>query len=80
MKKSFLFSVLVASTMIFNACGPAAEDREKMHARAKVFQDSIADFIRQSMAEAEAPGPNMVAVDTAAARRNAEAAAAAQKK
>jgi hypothetical protein len=58
MKKFFVLSsllFLLAST----SCGPAAEDRQKMHERAKVFQDSIANFIRVSMAEAEAPGPGV---------------------
>jgi hypothetical protein len=31
------------------SCGPAAEDREMMYARARVFQDSIANVIRTSM-------------------------------
>lgn len=32
-----------------HSCGPAAEDREMMYARARVFQDSIANVIRTSM-------------------------------
>jgi hypothetical protein len=49
----FLFfgSVLLG----LSSCGPAAEDREAMYARAKVFQDSIANVIKQSMDEAAAP-------------------------
>jgi hypothetical protein len=78
MKKSIVLIAVISSSFLLS-CGPAAEDREKMHARAKVFQDSIADFIRQSLAEAEAPAGNVIVVDTAAARKNAEAAAAAQK-
>ncbi len=38
-----------------SACGPASEDRQLMHDRAKHVQDSIADYIHARMAEAEAP-------------------------
>lgn len=58
MKHIAFFSLIVLS--LLSACGPAAEDRKRMHERAKVFQDSIANFIRASMAEAEAPGPMMM--------------------
>lgn len=34
---------------LLQSCGPAAEDREMMYARARVFQDSIANVIRTSM-------------------------------
>jgi hypothetical protein len=57
--KNILFLSLL-TIIFFNSCGPAAEDRKKMHERAAVFQDSIANFIRSSMAEAEAPGPMMM--------------------
>ncbi len=56
MKKLFLFAILFV--LVMSACGPAAEDRDQMHARAKIFQDSIARAIRTSMDEAAAPGPN----------------------
>lgn len=36
-----------------SSCGPAAEDREQMYVRARVFQDSIANVIRNSMKEVE---------------------------
>jgi hypothetical protein len=65
MKKIVFFSLLIISAL--TACGPAAEDRQKMHERAKVFQDSIANFIRAAMAEAETPGPIMVAPQSTAA-------------
>ena len=55
--KKITFTLAFASVLILNSCGPAAEDRQVMQARAKVFQDSIANMIRTSMAEAEAPGP-----------------------
>ncbi len=52
------FFIVVLAVIVFNSsCGPAAEDREAMYARAKVFQDSIANVLKSSMAEAEAPGP-----------------------
>lgn len=51
------FPILVFAALL-NACGPAAEDRDEMHRRAKIFQDSIANTIRMSMADAAAPGPN----------------------
>lgn len=58
MKKNIILSASVF-TLIFTSCGPAAEDRQMMHERAKVFQDSIANIIRMSMAEAEAPLNNV---------------------
>ena len=79
MKKTSVLSTLIL-LICLSACGPAAEDREKMHARAKEFQDSIANFIRTSMAEAEMPvqAPQTATpIDTALARINAKAAAAA---
>ncbi len=57
MNKINLIVALVAVVVINTSCGPAAEDREAMYARAKVFQDSIANVLKSSMAEAEAPGP-----------------------
>lgn len=64
MKKTLIPALVFPLILI--SCGPAAEDREQMHARAKVFQDSIANAIRTSMAEAAAPGPNaQMPVDTA---------------
>lgn len=57
--KFLLVSAIALS--IFSSCGPAGEDREAMYARAKVFQDSIANVIKSSMAEAEAPAAPMVA-------------------
>jgi hypothetical protein len=70
MKKVLTLSFLALFGWLIS-CGPAAEDRQRMHERAKVFQDSIANFIRQSMTEAEMPAAAQqpVVVDTAAARR-----------
>jgi hypothetical protein len=53
--------------LIFTSCGPAAEDRKMMHDRAKVFQDSIANIIRTSMAEAEGSANTTVMQQTPAA-------------
>ena len=60
MKKLISFFAF-AFVLIFTSCGPAAEDRQAMHTRAKVFQDSIANMIRIAMAEAEAPGNAAIA-------------------
>ena len=51
MKKFILPSVFVFA-LIITSCGPAAENRELMMSRSKVFQDSIANSIRASMDEA----------------------------
>lgn len=57
MRISKILPVSVFLAVALWSCGPAAEDRKKMHERAKVFQDSIATFIRTTMAEAENPAP-----------------------
>jgi hypothetical protein len=57
--KNFLVLCL-GLLLVAVSCGPAAEDREAMHRRAKVFQDSIAAVIRASMNEAAAPAPGAV--------------------
>ncbi|WP_317899209.1 hypothetical protein [Aurantibacillus circumpalustris] len=62
MKKTGLFSALTF-ILILTSCGPAAENRQVMHERAKIFQDSIANVIRTTMAEAEAPS-NVVVMPT----------------
>ena len=59
MKIRILFSAFVF-TLIVTACGPAAEDRQKMHNGAKELQDSIANVIRSSFAESESPAPAMM--------------------
>lgn len=55
--KTALLTISLGFAIILSSCGKAAEDREAMHARAKVFQDSIATVIRTSMDEAAAPAP-----------------------
>lgn len=60
---SFLLLAFVAIAVV--SCGPAAEDRNAMHARAKVVADSIANSIKTRMAEAEFQGPNIIKVDSA---------------
>ena len=55
-------SVTVSLSILILAlqgCGPAAEDRNVMHANAKRFQDSLANVIRMQMAEAD---PNATAI------------------
>lgn len=47
--------------VLLTSCGRAGEDREAMYARAKVFQDSIANVIKSSMDEAAAPADPMTA-------------------
>ena len=61
MKKNVLVFGLFG-LVIFNSCGPAAENRETMHIRAKAFQDSIAFIIKSSIAESEAPAPGQVVI------------------
>jgi hypothetical protein len=64
MKKVIFYTgCIILATLA--ACGPAAEDREMMHRRAKVFQDSIANSIRAQMAEAEPPSNTAPLPDTA---------------
>jgi hypothetical protein len=55
--KKILLVLCSGLVAVLVSCGPAAEDREAMHRRAKVFQDSIATVIRTSMEEAAAPAP-----------------------
>ena len=69
MKKNILFLSLCI-LFVLNACGPAAENRDVMKARSKVFQDSIAFIIKSSMDEAAAPGPNQVAMPADTSRKN----------
>lgn len=57
MKNLFYFTATLLSLGFAVSCGPAVEDRKMMHERAKVFQDSIANVIRTTMAEAEGPAP-----------------------
>jgi hypothetical protein len=54
MKNIISLSISVC-VLLLVSCGPAAEDRYEMHRRANLFQDSIANLIRQQMAEAEGP-------------------------
>jgi hypothetical protein len=68
MKLSALLSVLFF-TIIFQSCGPAAEDREMMHQRAKAFQDSIANLIRTQLAEAEGPAAMQYSLDDGNAKK-----------
>ncbi|MBA3682103.1 MAG: hypothetical protein H0W73_13240 [Bacteroidetes bacterium] len=63
MKKIFLlFSLML--TVIFTACGPAAESRETMHSRAKQVQDSIANSIKSAIEEVSAAPNAVIVADT----------------
>lgn len=56
--------ILVISTLFvvaFVACGPAAENKDTMHKRAKEVQDSIANSIKSAIEEVSAT-PNAVVV------------------
>jgi hypothetical protein len=64
--KQVVFISLLALT-ITSACGDAAENREKMHSRANEIADSVANFIKTRMAEAEVPVNIAVPQDTAKA-------------
>jgi hypothetical protein len=56
MKSSpIILSTACLLTLLLNSCGPAAEDRNAMHQRAKIFQDSIAQAIRMQLAESDGP-------------------------
>jgi hypothetical protein len=65
MKTFSLFLTFVAG-VAFVSCGPAAENRNAMHSRAKVIGDSIAHDIQSKMSEADVPGPvgNVIKIDT----------------
>lgn len=71
----FCLALVITQT----SCGPAAESRETMHARAKAVADSIAGLIKTSMAEAEAPGPVNTAVKVDTPAVSTPSAAAKQK-
>jgi len=59
--KTLLFCLLT-SLLLTLSCGPAAEDRNNMVTRATQVQDSIANVIKAAMAEAAAPGPDVMMV------------------
>ena len=48
-----------ALALLASSCGPAAEDREMMHSRAKTIADSMANLIQMALKEAESP-PNVI--------------------
>lgn len=49
MKKTMFLAVLALTIFTFAKCGPAAEDREKMHQNAKRVSDSIAKIIDSAL-------------------------------
>ena len=57
--KNLIFVFSSISVLFLSSCGPAAENREAMYARSKVFQDSIANVLKTSMDAAAAPAPGM---------------------
>ena len=75
--KKLLILPFLSLMVAFSACGPAAEERDDMLARSKVFQDSIANMIKAQMAEAEGPAVQQMVVPaspaTAAATPSAPA-------
>ena len=73
--KNFICFFNLVLVFILVSCGPAAENREAMYARSKVFQDSIANVIKSSMDAAAAPASGtapVAVVDTAAQRAAAQ--------
>jgi len=68
-KKTLIFPALIL-ILITGSCGPAAENREAMHSRAKVIADSIANMIKTKMQEAETPANTSVVQDTSAKKTN----------
>jgi hypothetical protein len=48
----FLTVLSLVFFLVLSSCGPAAEDRQQMHSRARVFQDSMANLIIRTMNEA----------------------------
>jgi len=74
--KNFICFFNLIIIFILVSCGPAAENREAMYARSKVFQDSIANVIKSSMDAAAAPASGtapVAIVDTAAKKAAAQA-------
>jgi hypothetical protein len=57
--KNLIFFSSIILVVFLASCGKASEDREAMYARAKVFQDSIANVIKSSMDAVAAPAPGM---------------------
>ncbi|HQQ95117.1 MAG TPA: hypothetical protein PLQ93_11225 [Bacteroidia bacterium] len=72
MSSLLLTSLLI--TLLVSSCGPAAEDRATMVSRAKEVQDSIANMIRSSLAEAEGTVPATAAPATVVTPSSAAAA------
>lgn len=58
MKNAILFFSLII-IIAFVSCGPAAENKDSMHRRAKEVQDSIANSIKTAIEEVSAM-PNVV--------------------
>lgn len=48
-KKISLALAIIVTVTLFVKCGPAAEDRDKMHAKAKRVSDSIARVVDSAL-------------------------------
>ena len=48
-KKILIACVMIVTASAFVKCGPAAEDREKMHVKAKRVSDSIARIVDSAL-------------------------------
>ena len=48
-KKILIACVMIVTACAFVKCGPAAEDREKMHIKAKRVSDSIARIVDSAL-------------------------------
>jgi hypothetical protein len=66
--KVFVFISGLILALCAASCGPAAEDREIMHSRAKTIADSMANLIKTAMKEAESP-PNVIVVPDTSAKK-----------
>lgn len=60
MKKAFISLSVLVVVLSFVKCGPAAEDRFKMHENAKRVSDSIGKDIDDALAKGAIPGTSTV--------------------
>lgn len=74
MKKVFSIIAVAVVATSFVACGPSAEDKAKMEARAQEINDSVTESLKANMQSAEVAPANDT---TAAATASVETAAPA---
>jgi hypothetical protein len=67
MKKVFSIIAVAVVATAFVACGPSAEEKQKMEERAKQVQDSISASITESMNTATPDSAAPATTETAAA-------------